>query len=263
MFLHQLPQSCDLPHRCMSRSRLLSRAFMNLFFPAPQCLKWFGSNFQRDVCWFWSGAGRFVLKLLDMDRINLGPSAREFISFSQIENLPDLTVDALTAPSLYGKSSIKPFCLVRFSPVFITGVFPGGSDPSRLSFPKACPATVVCCPWSRDLWPVSCTRVAPAFSRLVSCTLRVFVVDHGEQLFKWVVMCLCVPCYTFLGFWNAMGVASGEFVSLLSPEPHVVLSSAVSSGLQRASPVTVGEPYPLRQSRLSLLPRQQTSTCGL
>ena len=25
-----------------------------------------------------------------------------------------------------------------------------------------------------------------------------------------------VLCYTFLGFWNAMGVASGEFVSLLS-----------------------------------------------
>ena len=29
-------------------------------------------------------------------------------------------------------------------------------------------------------------------------------------------MCLCAFCYTFLGFWNAMGVASGEFVSLLS-----------------------------------------------
>ena len=40
--------------------------------------------------------------------------------------------------------------------------------------------------------------VAPVFSRLVSCSLRVFFVDHGEQSFKWNVMCLCVLCYTFL-----------------------------------------------------------------
>ena len=167
---------------------------------------------------FWSGAGRFVLKLLDMDlRTNLGTSAREFTSFSQIGNLPNLTVDALTTTiALHGESSIKPFCLVRHSTVFTTSLLPGGSDPSYLCFPKACPATVVCCLWSRVLWLVSCTRAAPVFSRLVSCTLRVLVVDHGEQLFKWVVMCLCVPCYMFLGFWNAMGVTSGEFVSLLS-----------------------------------------------
>ena len=149
---------------------------------------------------FWSGACRFVQKLLDTDlRTNLGTFAREFISFSQIANLPDLTVEALTAPTaLHGKS------LVRHSPEFITGLFLSGSDWSYLSFPKACPAMVVCF-WSRVLWPVSCTRVAPVFSRLVSCTLRVLVVDHGEHLFKWVVMCLCVSCYTFLGFWNAMG----------------------------------------------------------
>ena len=67
---------------------------MILFFPLRSVSSGFWSNFQRDVCWFWSGAGRFVLKLLD----NLGTSAREFISFSQIENLPDLAVGAITAP---------------------------------------------------------------------------------------------------------------------------------------------------------------------
>ena len=120
MFLHQLPQSCDLLHRCMSRFRLLSRAWMILFFPLRSVSNGFWSNFQRDVCWFWSGAGRFVLKLLDMDlRTNLGTSAREFTSFSQIENLPELTVDALTTTTaVHGESSIKPFCLVRHSPVF-------------------------------------------------------------------------------------------------------------------------------------------------
>ena len=116
--------------------------------------------------------------------------------------------------------------LVRHSPVFTTSLFPGGSDPSYLSFPKACPATVVCCLWSRVLWPVSCTRVAPVFSRLVSCTLRFLVVITASSCSSGL---LCVSA-SFVTrswvLWNAMGVASGEFVSLLSSEPHVELSSA-------------------------------------
>ena len=71
---------------------------MNLFFPLRRVSSWFWLHFQRDVCWFWSGAGRFVLNLLVMDlRTNLGTSAREFISFCEIENLPDFEVDALSA----------------------------------------------------------------------------------------------------------------------------------------------------------------------
>ena len=200
MFLHQLLQSCDLLHRCMSRSHSLSRACTIMFCPLRSVSNGFWSNFQRDVCWFWSGAGRFVLKLLDMVlRSNLGTSAREFISFSQVENLPDLTVGALTAPTaLHGKSSIKPFCLVWHSSVFTTGLFPGG--PSYLSFPKACPATVVCCLGSRVLWPVSCTRVALVFTWPVSCTLRAFSpLVTASSCSNWNAVCLCVPCYTFLG----------------------------------------------------------------
>ena len=119
----------------MSRSRLLSRACMIWFSHSAVSQVGFGRISNAMFVGFWSGAGRFVLKSRDVDlRTNLGTSAREFISFSQIENLPDLTVDALTAPTaLYEKSTLMPFCLVRHSSVFTTGLFPGGSDPSYLS----------------------------------------------------------------------------------------------------------------------------------
>ena len=134
---------------------------------------------------FWSGAGRFVLNSLDDGlRTNPGISAREFISFSE-------------------ESTVKPFCLVRHSPVVLTGLFPGGFDPSYLSFPKVCPAMVVCCFSSRVLWPVflysrcSCVHGEP----VQHVRLRVFLSGgHGE-----LVMCYRVPGYTFLFFWNTSG----------------------------------------------------------
>ena len=135
------------------------------------------AEFPPGCCGFFGQvqAASSLNSLDDGFRTNLGTSAREIIFFCKNANLPDLSVGVLTAPTaLHGKSSIKPFCLVPHSSVFITGLFPGGSDPSYLSFPKACPAMFVYCLWSRVLWAVSCTRVAPVFSRLVSCTLRVF-----------------------------------------------------------------------------------------
>ena len=55
---------------------------------------------------FWSGVGRFVLKSLDVGlRTNRGTSAREFISFCKIANLPSLSFDALTAPTAFYEKS--------------------------------------------------------------------------------------------------------------------------------------------------------------
>ena len=118
----------------------------------------------RQRWWITEG---FVLNSLDDGlRTNLGTSAREVIFFCKIANLPDLSVGALTAPTAFSeKSTLKHYCLVRHSPVFITGLFPGGFDPSYLSFTNVCPAMVVCCFSSRVIWPVSCTlRVVTASS---------------------------------------------------------------------------------------------------
>ena len=45
----------------------MSCACRNLFFLLRRVSSWFWLHFQRDVCWFWSGAGRFVLNLLVME----------------------------------------------------------------------------------------------------------------------------------------------------------------------------------------------------
>ena len=105
---------------------------MLIGFPIRSVSSGFWPNFQRDVVGFWSGAGRFVLNSLDDGlRTNPGTSAREFISFCKIANLPDLSGGALTAPTAFSQeSTLQPFCLVRHSLVF-----PGGFDPSYLSFP--------------------------------------------------------------------------------------------------------------------------------
>ena len=141
--------------------------------------------------------------------------------------LRDISVDALTAPTaVYElRSSLSVLCGTASCSSLVC--FPGGFDPSYLSFPKVCPGTVVCCLWSRVLWPVSCTRVAPVFTWLVLCTLRVFLVDHGEQFFKWKRYVSLRPLLHVPGFWNAMGVASGELSSLLFSGSHEELSSAV------------------------------------
>ena len=108
------------------------------------------------------------------------------------------------------KSTLKHYCLVRHSPVFITGLFPGGFDPSYLSFTNVCLAMVVCCFSSRVVWPVSCTlRVVTASS----CSSGMLCVS----LRPW----LHVPV-----FCNAMGVASGELLSSLSFVSHDGLSGA-------------------------------------
>ena len=173
-------------------------------FPAPQCLMW---------GFLVSGAGRFVLESIDVGlRTNLGTSAREFIAFCKIATLPDLSVDALTAlTALCERSTLKPFCLVRHSLVFITGLFPGGFDPSCLSFPKVCPATVVCCLWFRVLSTgFLYSPCSPRWSRRAVVQVECYV-----SLRPW----LHVPW-----FLECDRVASGELLSLLSSERHVGLS---------------------------------------
>ena len=164
--------------------------------------------FQRDVVGFLSGAGRFVLKSLDNGiRTILGTSAREFLSFCEIANLPDLSVGELTASTALSEmSTLKPFCLVLLSPMVLTGLFPGGFDPSYLSFPKVCLAMVVCCISPCVHWPVFCTRGAPVFTWPVSCFSVFFspLVTASIHHASWWccssgnALCFCVPGNTFL-----------------------------------------------------------------
>ena len=157
---------------------------------------------------FWSGAGRFVLNSLDDGlRTNPTTSAREFISFCKIANLPDLSVGALTVPTAFSEeSTLKPSCLVRRSSVFITGLVPGGFDPSYLRFPAGFL-------YSR----CSCVHLAGFFF------FRFLSVGHGEPLFKWRCHVLLLPWLHVPVFWFAVGVAS--------------LSSVSHDGLSGAAPL--------------------------
>ena len=73
-----------------------------------------------DDCCFWSGAGPFVLNLLDDGlRTNLGTSARELLSFSEIANMPDFSVRSLQASTESCEESTLN-CLVLHSSVVLT-----------------------------------------------------------------------------------------------------------------------------------------------
>ena len=183
----------------------------------------FWPNFKRDVVVFWSGAGRFALNSLDDGlRTNPGTSAREFISFCEIANLPDLSVGNLTAPTAFSEeSTLKPFCLVLHSPVVLSGLFPGGFDPSHLSFPEVCPAMVVCCISPGVHWQVSCTRGALVFTWPVSCFFVFWSRRASTMRLGGVVQVEmpCVPASLVRVFWNAMGVASGELLCVFHRYP--------------------------------------------
>ena len=138
-------------------------------------------NFQRCVVLFWSGAGHFVLNVLDDSlRTNLGISARELQSFSGIANKPDFSVGLLQAPTAFCEEiTPKLFCDVPHSTIVHTCKFLGGFDLSYLSFPSVGPAMVVCC-------NVSCLALYSLASFLV-----LFI---GVPVFTWLVSCFLTVC---------------------------------------------------------------------
>ena len=148
---------------------------------------------------FGSGAGRFVLKSLDVGlRTNLSTSAREFISFCKIENLPDLSVDALTAPTaVYElRSSLSVLCgtasclsLVCFRVASIRPI----SASRRFALQRLCVASgLVFSGRFPVLALLPCSlgwlSVRSVFSSLITASS----CSSGNAL------CLCVLCYTFL-----------------------------------------------------------------
>ena len=70
------------------------------------CLKWFfGRNFPTRCCGVFGQvqAASSLNSLDDGFRAILGTSAREIVSFCEIANLPDLSVGALTAPTVFSE----------------------------------------------------------------------------------------------------------------------------------------------------------------
>ena len=105
------------------------------------------------------------------------------------------------------------FCLVLHSPVVLTGLFPGGFNPSCLSFPEVCPAMVVCCisPLFTGRFPVLAVLLCslgrfPVFPFSLRCSRRAPTVRLGGVV---QVEMLCVSatlvtrsCFLECGIWR-------------------------------------------------------------
>ena len=142
-----------------------------------------------DVCWFLVRCRPLRPEIACRGPPDHGTSARELISFSRIQNLPDFTTDALTPPQFFPWEVFdQAFLSCAAQPRVFRRLVSWWLRSALSQLPEGLPC-------NGCVLLVSCFLVGFLYSRC-SCVLGwclvlsvFFVVDHGEQLSEWVDMC--------------------------------------------------------------------------